>query len=113
MFVLQVVQKPRAALLLVESWQKLPEALLSMFCTNLFSMGGFLCNKKLLMQEASRPSVKSFLLDGKDPRIMESDEQVSHVQSAAPISTNCYVGVSENRSTPKWQEGTMIINKRI
>eukprot|EP00435_Cladocopium_sp_Y103_P005842 s4086_g1.t2 len=44
-----VVQKPRAALLLAECWQELPEA--------------------------SRPSVKSFLLDGKDPRIMESDEQ--------------------------------------
>jgi len=89
-----VVQKPRAALLLVECWQKLPEALLSMFCTNLFPMGGFSVQKELLLelpqsstQEASRPSVKSFLLDGKDPRIMESDEQASHVQPAAPIST--------------------------
>lgn len=42
-----VSKKPRAALLLVECWQKLPEA--------------------------SRPSVQSFLLDGKDPRIWDGD----------------------------------------
>ena len=64
-----------------------------MFCTNLFPMRGFSVQKELLQlpqsstQEASRPSVKSFLLEGKDPRIMESDEQASHVQPAAPIST--------------------------
>lgn len=56
----QVAQRPRAALLLVEGWQKIPEA--SATCVH-------------RAMEASRPSVRSFLLDGKDPRLRDADQE--------------------------------------